>query len=403
MPTFAYKVKDGPTRTLEGHLQAESRSAAVQALDAMGYSPVWVREKEAADRRSRLAGALGRRVRPRDVTVLTRQLASLVRAGVPILRALATIADQTENARLRKTVEAVTRTVRDGKMLSEALAEYPDLFPELYLNMVRSGESAGALDTILARLADAREKEEDLRRKVQAAVAYPLLVLAVGAATVFVLLAFFLPRVADLFADVRDLPAPTRILLATSHAFSRDWYWIVLVALLAAAVLRRFAAHERGRAAFDAFKLRMPLLRALVLQSEIARFARTLGLLIEAGIPIDKGLLFSAATLNNTVLRGEIEQVRHDTVQQGVRLSEGLKRARHFPRMASSLIAVGEESGRLEDALSEIAAFYEKEMDRGTRMATSLLEPVLILVVGGVVGFIVSAMLLPLFKLSSVL
>ena len=400
MPSFAYKAKHGPGKTVTGNVDAESRASAAADLEAMGYSPVWIREADDG------AGGKGRprrrrgRIRQRDVTVFSRQLASLTKSGVPILKALSTIEGQTDNGAMRRVVGELEATIRDGSMLSEAMSGYPSVFPELYINMVRAGESAGLLDTMLLRLAEAREREEEMRRKVQAAMAYPTLVLVIGVATVFVLLAFFLPKIIDLFDGYEDLPLPTRVLIAGSEFCSTHWYWIVIAAGLVAAVFSRLAAMERGRMFVDRIKLHLPLMKGFVLESEIARFGRTLALLIGAGISIDKALSLSAETLHNSVLRDEVERARDGTVNQGSPLSEGLRQAQHFPAMVANMCAVGEEAGKLDESLSEIASFYEGEVNQRSRIVTSLLEPILILVVGGVVGFIVAAMLLPIFKLS---
>ncbi|MCE9613174.1 MAG: type II secretion system F family protein [Lentisphaerae bacterium] len=401
MTTYAYKAKHGPETTVEGDLEADSSAAALQALDRMGYSPIWVREKVVSGKRRRRLGWEGRPLRARDITVFTRQLASLTRSGVPILRALHTILDQTENRRMQKVVDRLEQTIRDGSMLSGAMSRFPALFPPLYLDMVRAGESAGVLDVTLTRLSDAREKEEDLRRKVQSAMAYPLLVLVVGALTVFVLLSFFLPKIVVLFKDFQHLPLPTRILIGTSNFFSSYWYWILLLLALSMVVGRRLTTGERGRALLDAVVLRLPLVRRFVVHVEIARFARTLSLLIDAGVAIDKALELSANTLGNTLLRDEVEAVRVGTVQKGAALSEGLKRAPHFPSFVANMTAVGEEAGRLDESLLEVAVFYEKEVDQQARVATSLIEPLLILGVGAIVGFIVAAMLLPIFELGT--
>ena len=401
MTTFAYKAKQGPTRTVEGQLEADSRVAALAALDRLGFSPIWVREQ--AERGRPRHRRKGRQPSARDVTIFTRQLASMLRAGVAILRALRTILDQTENRRMRDVVADLENTIRDGSMLSHAMARYPALFPALYLDMVRAGESGGILDGTLTRLADAREKEADIRRKVQAATAYPALVLVVGAITVFVLLSFFLPKVVGLFRDFDKLPLPTRLLIGASNVFHAYWYWMVIFVVLAVAITRRMLAAERGRTLIDTLILRVPLLRRFVLESEIARFARTLALLLDAGVPIDKSLELSGNTLGNSLLRAEVEAVRVGTVQKGAALSEGLKRGRFFPPFAANMTAVGEETGRLDEALLEVAAFYEKEVEQQARMATSLIEPLLILVVGAIVGFIVAAMLLPIFQLGTTL
>jgi type II secretory pathway component PulF len=401
MPIYAYKVKHGPGRTIEGELEAASQAEALERLERDGASPVWVREKAESGSGRKRSWRRDRRITARDVTVFTRQLASLIRSNVPILRALATIADQTGNLRFRRVVEGIEADVREGGMLSDAFARDPALFSELTVSMVRSGESAGLLDVILERLADAREAEEEVRRKVQAAMAYPLLVLAVGAATIFTLFAFFLPRVVQLFRDVRDLPLPTRLLIGTSDVFARYWAPMLIAMLSLVVVYRRLIATDAGRAVVHGLTLRIPLLGRFVRESEIARFARTLGLLIRAGIPIDRALDLGAQTLTNSVMRAEIEAVRRNTVQQGARLSEGLKRSAQFPPFVANMAAVGEEAGRLDDSLAEIATFYEREVEQQSRLATSLIEPILILGVGLIVGFIVASMLLPIFQLST--
>jgi len=400
MPTYVYRAKQGPDRTVDGEISADSRAAVLVRLDAMGCSPIWVREKEAETAGS-FRAMVARGVGVRDVTVFTGQLASLTRSAVPILRALDTIARQTENPRMARVVRDIEATIRDGNMLSDALARHPRLFPGLYRSMVRAGESAGVLDVVLTRLTEARERDEDLRRRVQAALAYPLLILAVGFATVFALFAFFLPRVVVLFTDYRRLPLPTRLLIGVSDFFSAYWPAMLIGILLAAAVLNRLAALERGRLFFDRMKLRLPLLRKFLCEADLTRFARTLSLLVEAGISIDKALELSADTMRNEVLRDEILEARERTIRQGMPLSDGLRRAPHVPPLLTNLAAIGEEGGRLPEALAEVAAFYGKEMEQRGRLVTGLLEPVLILAVGAVVGFIVAAMLLPIFELGT--
>lgn len=401
MTKFIYKAKDGPSKTVEGELDAGSRSEAVTRLDAMGYIPIWVREKDVS---SDYSGFWRQRIGLREVTVFTRQLASLIKSGVPILKALNTIADQTENKAFKRVVKDLEATIRDGGMLSDALVKYPELFPDLFINMVRSGESGGVLDVILARLAESREKEEEVRRKVQSAVAYPILVIVVGIATVFVLLVFFLPRVASIFQDYGydKLPMPTKIIIGLSNMFHDSWYWMVLGVGLFVAVFKRLAAFEKGRTMIDRMKLGFPLLGRFIRQSEIARFARTLSLLIQTGISIEKALSLSGSVLNNSILREEVEEIRKRTVNQGMSVSAGLRKAVYFPAFVANMAAVGEEGGKLDESMMEIASFYEKEVEQQSRLATSLLEPLLILVVGLVVGFIVAAMLLPIFELSTI-
>jgi len=401
MAKFIYKAKNGPDKTVEGELDAETSAEAVARIDAMGYSPVWVREKDAEAGRS---GLWRKGISQREITVFTRQLASLTKSGVPILKALSTIAGQTGNIAFGKVIKDLENTIRDGSMLSEALARYPVLFPELYVNMVRSGESGGVLDTILFRLSESREKEEEVRRKVQSATAYPILVIFVGIITVLVLLIFFLPRVASIFKDYGydKLPLPTRMVIGLSDFFAGSWYWMLIVIGLFAAIFKRLMSLEKGRITIDRMKLGLPILGKFIMESEVARFARTLSLLIQTGISIDKALGLSASVLNNAVLKEEVEEVRKNTITQGMSVSAGLKKARYFPAFVANMAAVGEEGGKLDESMLEIASFYEKEVEQQSRLATSLLEPLLILIVGVVVGFIVAAMLLPIFELSTV-
>lgn len=399
MPKFSYKAKDGPVKDVEGELVAEDRTSALARIEKMGYHPVWVREKDAdrAESPARSAAFVSRR----DVSIFTRQLAGLIKSGIPILRALRTVGEQSASRRFRSIVKHMEMSVRDGRMLSDALTEYPTLFPELYVNMIRSGESAGALDEMLYRLAEARDREDELRNKVRTAMAYPMLVLIVGFITVFVMVTFFLPKIADLFRTFASLPLPTRMLMRTSELCSRYWLWVLAPLVLALAVLKRMMSGPRGRHFMDSLKLRLPLIGGFLKEADVSRFARTMALLVRAGIPVEKALALSGRTLNNSVMRDEIEAVRRNTVEHGQSIADGLAGKGAFPVFARSMIAVGEESGRIDESLVDTAVFYEKEVERRIALSTSLIEPAMILLVGGVVGFIVFAMLLPILTVSS--
>jgi type II secretory pathway component PulF len=399
MPNYLYKAKDGPGKTVQRELVAESEASAIARIEAMGLIPVWVRPKGRGHAASSKPSQRG--VRTSDVSVFTRQLASMLKSGVPILRALSTIGDQTENRRLQAVVGDLEASIRDGSMLSEGMRRYTKLFPELYVNMVESGETGGVLDTILFRLAEAGETEEENRRKVQAAMAYPVLVAVVGALTVFVLLTFFMPRVMALFDGYKQLPLATQILLAVSRFFSQSWYWIVMGVVAVLAVFHRLAALDRGRTFVDGIKLRLPLFGRFLRDVDLARFARTFALLIDSGVSIDRVLTLSANAIHNAVLRHEVESVRTRTVKHGMTLSASVKASIVFPPFVGNMLAVGEETGRIDESLNEVARFYEGCVDRQSRMVTSLIEPVLLLVVGLVVGFIVFAMLLPIFEIGS--
>ena len=398
MPTFAYKAKKGPEQTIEGEIVAESRSSAMAKLERMGLNPLSL-DETAGDRRAASA-VREHRVRDREITVLTRQLAGLLRAGVPILRALTTIQQQSENRAVQSVLMDLSRSIRDGRTLSESLARHPLLFPEIYVNMVRSGESAGMLDEILMRLAEARESDDELRSRVTAAIAYPALVLSVGAVSVFVILTFFLPRIMHLFEGMsQKLPLPTQIVMAVSSVFAHYWPVMILLLGVGGLIIRRAVKSEAGRLATDAWVLRFPVIGNFARDTDIVRFSRTLSLLIKAGLSVDRALTLSANTLTNRRLRGAVLAAAGETVQQGSTIADGFKRRPEIPQFVTNMTAVGEESGRLDEALLEVAAFYQRELDRDLRLVSTLLEPVLILSVGVVVGFIIFAMLLPIFQL----
>ncbi len=399
MPSYIYKAKEGPSKTVQGELIAESEASAIARIEAMDLIPVWVRPKGAGHAVSARPSQRG--IRSRDISVLTRQLASMLRSGVPILRALNTIGDQTENRRLQAVISDLEASIRDGSMLSEGMRRYKKLFPDLYVNMVESGESGGVLDTMLFRLAEAGEVEEENRRKVQAAMAYPVLVAVVGFITVLVLLSFFMPRVVVLFEGYQQLPLPTQILIGVSTFFSRYWYWLVFAVVLVVLVFQRLAALDRGRTFVDGLKLRFPLLGRFLRDVDLARFARTFALLIASGVSIDRVLRLSANSIHNAVLRNEVESIRTRTLKHGMTLSASIKGSVFFPPFVGNMLAVGEETGHIDESLNEVARFYEGCVDRQSRMATSLIEPILLLVVGLLVGFIVFAMLLPIFEIGS--
>ncbi len=397
MAVFSYKAKRGPDETVEGQIEADSRAVALARLDAVGLSPIVIEVAADAKRGSR---GWRRRVSSRDVTVFTRQLAGLLRAGVPILKALTTIQQQHASPAFNAVLDEIVTSVRDGRTFSEALDRFPALFPEVYISMVRAGESVGQIDEMLLRLAEAREHDDELRGRVLAAVAYPALVLGIGAVSVFVILTFFLPRITHLFEGMdRVLPVPTRIVLALSGVFAAWWGWLLAGAVLLAFALYRYARSERGRLAMDALVLRLPLAGRFALDTDLVRFARTLALLIAAGIPIERALSLGAKTLLNRRLRAAVLKVETDTVRRGASLAEGFRRQAEVPIFMTNMMAVGEEGGRLDETLQEAASFYQRELDRDLRLMTALLEPALILLVGAVVGFIIFAMLLPIFQI----
>jgi type II secretory pathway component PulF len=411
MPEFSYEAKKGPKEVVKGTIEERNREAAIDKLEQMGYIPVRVtavKERILKGETTRKPG-LAREIRPlslfsrvgaKDLTVFTEQLASLVKAKLPLLEAMDVLFEQTENASLKKTISQIQKEIKDGSTLSQALGRHPKLFSALYVNMVNSGESGGVLEQTLLRLADFRNKEEEIKAKVSSALAYPIFIIIVGVITVFALVGFVIPRLSSLFSEMgQSLPLSTRMLISLSSGVQRYWYWAVILIAVAVFMLQRGEISKKKKIIFDRFKLKLPLLGDFMKKSVLARFSRTLAILLANGIPVFQALEISIPTVNNEVFKTELQKVYKDVIE-GASLEEGMKNSYLFPRFMTNMLAVGERGGNLQASLLEIADFYERQLDKTTRVMTSLLEPMIILVVGLVVGFIVFAMLMPIFQIN---
>ena len=299
---------------------------------------------------------------------------------------------------MKQVVADLTMAVREGSLLSQALDRHPGVFSRLMVAMVRGGESAGLLGEMLEKTADHEEKAEDLRRRVQGALAYPIFVLVMGGATLFILLVYFMPRLMETYLSTgHALPWPTAVTLATGRFLSGYWYWILGVLFLIFALVRRKGGS--GKAGWDLIKIQIPFLRTLVLKNSVVGFSRTLSLLTANGVSLVKGVPLAAKTVTNLVMADRLSVVEEDLIKHGSSLAAALRKVPDFPGLAVDLIVVGEESGDLASALRYVADQYEREVEGWLKMLTTLLEPALILVIGGVVGFIVFAMLMPIFQM----
>lgn len=401
MPRFLYKAKRGPQEVLEGKIDAENRQQAVQNLNDMGLYILSIDEETAAFiKTSRRHLFFIRGVPLRDLSNFTRQLSNLLDSGLAIIRALSVLIDQCENPHLKYIIQTLRDDIRDGVTFSNALAKHPKVFSNLYVNMASSGEVSGTLEEVLRRLSEFLERDEETLSKIRSSLAYPALMAFVGFITIFVLLSFVAPRLTAIFLDLgQALPLPTKVLIAVSSFFARFWLFIIAGIMVIAVAFNRWVKTKEGKAAFDSLKLKLPFIGPFVQKAEIARFGRTLGTLIANGVPIIQALGVGSRTMDNDIIRQELEQVRKEVVE-GTTLSKSIRQRRYFPAMMINMIAVGEESGALERALFKVADTYDTEIDRTMKTITSLLEPSLILFMGLVVGFIVISMLLPIFQLN---
>ena len=402
MPVYKYRAKKGPGNIIEDTIEAPSQAEAIDRLSQMGYLPVRIEEDRGSSgkARERLLKKPALRVRSREITVFSRQLASLLRSGIPILSALDIIAEQTENANFKRVLCDIRDAVKAGENLSSSLMAYPRIFPPLYTAMVRTGEDSGALPEVLLRISDYRTKEDEIFSRLRMALAYPALMGLVGVGTIIFMLVYVMPRLMGIFVNMgQSLPLPTRILISISVLLRKWWLGIIALIGAAAALLKMQAKTKVGRLYFSALKLGVPVFGKLTLKAELSRFSRTLALLAENGVPILKALDISIPVVENEIIRNQLTKSTTE-LEQGGSFGRSLKGSRIFPIFMTNLIIVGEESGKLGEALAEVANSYERDTDEAMKIMASLLEPLMILVMGLVVGFIVVAMLLPIFEIN---
>lgn len=403
MPTFSYKAKRGPREVVEGELDAPDEHEVIKVLDGLGLVPVNIRSKQggvspaAVPKAAPAKAPPPRGVRRRHVNDFVRSLANLVKANVPILKGLNLLEQQSPSG-MKEVVADLAGAVRQGASLSQAMERHPGVFPRLLLGMVRGGESAGLLGEMLEKTADHEDKVEDLRRRIRGAMAYPLFVLTMGGATVFILLVYFMPRLMETYlSNQKGLPWPTEATLAVSRFLSGNWYWMIGVFFLLYAFLRRKGGASQGP--WDLIKLQLPFIKSLVLKSSVVSFSRTLGLLVSHGVPVVKGVPLAAETVINRVMANRLKGVEEKLVKRGASLGAALKEVPDYPPTAVALVTIGEESGDLATSLGHIANQYERDVESWLKAATTLIEPVMILLVGGIIGFVVFAMLMPIFQM----
>jgi len=396
MATFAWKGKTIAGALQSGEATFDTQDEVVNYLRKKRIVITSIKEKP---KNIKLGFGLRKKVSTKDLAVFTRQFATMINAGLPLVQCLDILSKQTEKLHFRNTIAETMHEVETGSTLGEALGKHKRVFDDLYVNMVEAGEAGGILDDILLRLATYIEKAESLKRKVKSAMMYPLVVMIVAlGATTFMLL-FIIPTFAKMFSDFGgQLPLPTRVVLFMSEGLRH--YWWALGGGLAGLIVgfRQFYRSKSGRAVVDGLQLKIPVLGQVLRKASIARFTRTLGTLIKSGVPILSGLEITARTSGNTVISDSILETR-DSIREGETLAAPLKNSEIFPAMVVQMIAVGEETGALDEMLRKIADFYDDEVDTAVETLTSVIEPVMIVAMGLIVGGMVVAMYLPMFKL----
>ncbi|MEY2503615.1 MAG: type pilus assembly protein PilC [Verrucomicrobiota bacterium] len=398
--SFAYKVRDRQGRLVTGTLEAESVTIVAGKLRSMGYVPVSIESgaTKSLSRELKIPYFSGR-IKLKEVAVFSRQFATMINSGLTLLRSLSILADQTSNKELARIVGEVRRDVERGSALSAALAKHPKAFSRLYVAMVRSGETGGSLDMVLLRLATTIEKQVELRRKVKSAMTYPVVVGMIVVLILMAMLIFVVPMFKGMYADLNaKLPLPTMILLTVSNGFKTFFPLVFLGAVLGVWSLKRYVSTPAGRRQLDAFKLRAPVFGQLAHKTALARFSRSLAALVRAGVPILDALDIVAETAGNTVVAEAVADTQA-AVKAGESLARPLEAHPVFPPMVVQMIAVGEETGALDELLEKIADFYDSEVEATVDALTSLIEPLLIVVMGVAVGGMVIALYMPMFSI----
>ncbi len=399
MPTFEYAARSGDGSVVNGTAEAVDQGTLVRMLREKGLTPTSVRVGTAAAARRKKRRGKGGRVKLDDMVVFSQQMAVMIRAGLPLIEVLNILGEQTERRSLANVVKEVEREVEAGSSLTEAMAKHPNVFNQFFLSMVRAGEASGMLDSILDQVATYMERMASLQRKIKSAIMYPTVVTIVAIGITIFLLVRVVPVFEDIFDGLGgDLPIPTQITLAVSTMLQQQW-WLVLLILVGIMVFfYNWRKTKSGRFTTDRFLLTMPIFGPLILKSAVAKFCRTLGTLIRSGVNILYALEITAKTANNAVIEAAVMKTRA-SIQAGESLTKPLIEADVFPPMVTRMIDVGEKTGALEGMLVKIADFYEDQVNAMVAGLTSLIEPLLIVFLGVVVGFIVISMFMPMFKM----
>jgi len=395
--TYQYKVRDRSGNLVTGTLVADNERLVLDRLREMGFTPLEVgKERKGLNMEINIRPG---RVKLKEIAVFSRQFATMVNSGLPILRALTILADQSTNKELAKVLTSVRADVEQGASLSASMAKYPKVFNDLYVAMVRSGETGGMLDDVMLRLAAVLEREVHLRQKIKSAMTYPVAVVALVTLIMAAMLLFVVPQFKSIYSSLGGtLPLPTRLLLMASDGVKKYWYIVILGTVAFVFLFRRYKRTEAGRATVDAIKLKVPIFGSLFHKTALSRFSSTAGMLLRSGVPILQALDIVADTVNNKVMSKAVVDVQA-SVREGESIAKPLAKHPVFPPMVVQMLAVGEETGQIDTMLDKVATFYDNEVEASVDALTSLIEPLLIAVIGGAVGAAVIALYMPMFNI----
>ncbi len=404
MTAFSYSAINQKGEHISGTIEATERAVVIKNLTSQDLRPLSVKETSIANSRELLKLFGGNKVKSDEIVIFTRELSAMVGAGVPLLRALTSLHDHADGATLKKLLTGVIKDIEGGEQLGDALAKYPNTFGDVYVNMVRAGEAAGILDEILKRLAYQQEKNATIRKKIKSAMTYPMVLVVITVLAFFGLMLFVIPQIGKILTDLggagTELPLLTRIMLAAS-GFILD-YWYILFPLMAVGLfmLLKYLRTPSGKSILHQFVLKVPGLKTIVMKIAIARFSRTFSALIGAGVPVLEALDVTSRALGNVVYEKALKEASK-AVESGSTLSKEIEKSPLFPAIVPQMLSVGEETGQTDTILVKVADFYEEEVDVAIDGISSIIEPVMIVVMGGMVGLIAASVMMPIASLST--
>ncbi len=398
MSTFVYTAKKANAETVMGKVSAKDQDEAIDLISQLGYLPVKIEEESQQKKIKVSLVDKGQKVKAKDIYLFSHQLANLLKSGVSLLKALMILEQQNSNVYFQKVIANIIAGIKNGRAFSDCLSEYPNIFSSLYVTMVHAGEESGNLQELLVNISIHQRNQEELMSKVRTALAYPCLMAVVGFGTVYFILTFALPKMATLFEHMGKLPLPTMLLIGLSQFLGKTWIYSLIICAGTFFYLKRWIQTAKAKSILSRVSLTLPLFGEVVLKTELARFCRTMNLLLRSGVSIIRSLTITIPILSNEIIKSRLADCK-ESLTTGGSFGQSLARCPEIPAMMAHLVTVGEESGNLPIVLNEIAENYEHETDEKIKIMTTLLEPLMILVIGAVVGFIVFAMLLPIFQI----
>ncbi|MCE5274339.1 MAG: type II secretion system F family protein [Syntrophaceae bacterium] len=394
MSVFVWEGKLANGSMKKGEIEASDKAAAAMLLKRQRIVPTKLKSKP------KDINLFAKKIKTKDLVVFTRQFSTMISAGLPLVQCLDILSSQQPNPAFKKVLTQIKQDVEGGSTFADALAKHPKVFDSLFVNLVAAGEVGGVLDTVLNRLATYMEKNENLKNKIKSAMTYPIIVLCVAFGVVAILMIFVIPTFQDMFTQFGSaLPGPTQFVVNLSNFFRGYWYVMIGVIILLIAGSKQLRKHPKGRFHMDKLALKLPIFGPLLRKVAVAKFTRTLGTMISSGVPIMDGLDITAKSAGNVIVENAIRAVR-SAISEGKSMSEPLEQTGIFPGMVVQMISVGEATGAMDQMLGKIADFYDEEVDTAVDTLTSALEPMLMVFLGGIVGFVVVAMYLPIFKMA---